>query len=85
MFKEKLKMLKERLKVWNVEVFGNLDTLIGKLEPDHNMSNDLASSRSLNEEETNSRRILMDDLWKYRMMKDNMMHQKARQKWLGRR
>lgn len=50
-FKEKLRKLKECLKVWNVEIYENLDTRIKQLVGKLNDSDELAASRELNEEE----------------------------------
>lgn len=49
-FKEKLRRLKECLKVWNIEVYGNLDTRIKQLVVQLNESDELAASIELNED-----------------------------------
>lgn len=77
-FKEKLRLLKESLKVWNREVFRNLDTKIARLVLDLNESDEKASQRSLTEVETKERSQITNELWQARTMKVNLAHQKSR-------
>lgn len=81
-FKEKLKLLKARIKVWNVEVFGNLDTQLKHLVQDLNELDAKASIEILSEEDLSKRRRITNDLWKVQKMKDSLMFQKARSRWL---
>lgn len=62
-FKEKLKLLKLKLKEWNVELFGFLDEQIAKFVAGLNESNDKEASLQLNDEDQRSR-------WKIMMIFD---------------
>lgn len=61
-FKEKLKKLKEKLKIWNVEVFGNVETKVKRLVGELNQSDALARVRLLSDEEIRLRRSITEDL-----------------------
>lgn len=81
-FKEKLKKLKEGIKVWNIEVFGNLDVKIKELTADLKEYDTLACNTSLFVEEVDKIREITNEQWKVQGMKDNLMHQKARLRWI---
>ena len=80
-FKEKLKKLKAYLRVWNIDVFGNV----------HNISDGLLKRiteldarddvSELGESERVERRTLLANLSKNLLKQEAIVHQKARQKW----
>lgn len=74
--------MKVKIKVWNVEVFGNLDYQINHLVASLNTSDALASSRSLTEAEASVRRKILSELWCVQKKKDSLMYTKSRLKWL---
>lgn len=82
-FKEKLKLMKEKLKVWNKEVFGNLDNKIDSLIADLNSFDKAATSRALSVDEIRTKSQISFDLKQARSMKVNLLHQKSRLRWLG--
>lgn len=80
--KEKLKILKGRLKTWNKNVFGNLDSKILDLAAALNDSDEVASSRILGEEKSRMMRQITNELFQARMLRSNLLYQKSRVKWL---
>lgn len=68
-FKEKLRLLKERLKEWNSRVFGNLDNKISSLVAQLNESDNWATNRVLNEVEVNNKNQILEDIWDLQNMK----------------
>lgn len=81
-FKEKLKLLKVRIKKWNLEVFGNLDAQIIKLVDKLKEFDELASIRSLDEEELKRKKEVTDEMWKVMSRKESLLFQKSRSQWL---
>ncbi|XP_058741336.1 uncharacterized protein LOC131613705 [Vicia villosa] len=82
--KEKLRLLKEKLRVWNREVFGryyleveegvsDLNVVDGRLEVD---SEDLLVENLEKRKEATSR------IWRNLIIKENMLLQKARLRWM---
>lgn len=82
MFKEKLKRLKETLKVWNKEIFGHIDQNINTLRDelhalDHQDDNgDLAAEEAFKTSEMSAR--LMQQLNNRR----SLLSQKAGLRWI---
>lgn len=81
-FKLKLKLLKERIKVWNAEVFGNLYSKICNLIIDLNTSDAMTSDRNLSLEEIGRRWVLNEESWNKQKQRDCLMYQTSRVKWL---
>lgn len=75
-------MLKERIKICNIEVYGNLDCKIKSLVEYLNISDEVASVRNLNVEEVSNRRKITENLWRVQRQKDNLVFQKSRVRWL---
>ncbi|KAL7220385.1 hypothetical protein ACSBR2_013299 [Camellia fascicularis] len=69
----KLYNLRNHLRVWNKEVFGNIDTL---LQPDLK-----AESRHLDDLETKRRREVRSQVWQLSRNKERLWHQKSRLLW----
>lgn len=77
--KEKLKMLNEKLNVWNKEVYGFTDLKIEEIVKEMN----LLESLSHNDKVSNGDRIkcLNTDFWRVLHAKESLLAQKARTKW----
>ncbi|XP_068472346.1 uncharacterized protein [Phaseolus vulgaris] len=81
-FKEKLKKLKADLKVWNKEVFGDVNLASEELQKRINVLDIKDDDRGLDESEREERRSLLANLNKVMFKQEAIMSQKARQKWL---
>ncbi|GAU39170.1 hypothetical protein TSUD_372700 [Trifolium subterraneum] len=79
--KEKLKILKEKLKTWNREVFGNLDLNIDKIAKELNEIEDLAANGIGGLTFHNSKN-LDKKFWEQLHHKENFLQQKSRTKWV---
>ena len=85
-FKEKLKKLKADLKVWNKEVFEDVNLTSEELQKRINVLDIQDEDRGFDESEREERRTLLVDLNKVMFKQKAIMSQKARQKkWLKQR
>ena len=78
--KEKLKKVKEMLKKWNKEVFGYRDLRIENIVKDLNEVEKLAADGG--SPRTDQRRLLNADFWREIHIKESLLAQKSRIKWL---
>jgi hypothetical protein len=76
--KEKLKMLKFRLKEWHIVEYGDMEANIDKLVGDIHDLDVRGEEGGLNEEEVHRCKSLFVDLWKILKAKDANMVQRAR-------
>ncbi|KAK2435690.1 hypothetical protein QL285_020733 [Trifolium repens] len=79
--KEKLKKLKESLKVWNREVFGLMDLNINKTVKELNEVED-ALAEGLGDPTQNLSSDLTRQFWEQIHRKESLLHQKSRSKWI---
>ncbi|PNY01680.1 cysteine-rich receptor-like protein kinase, partial [Trifolium pratense] len=79
--KEKLKLLRESLKKWNKEVFGILDLNIDKTVADINVFEGLMEN-DVGDLDYIKRDALNKDFWKQIHLKESMIKQKSRTKWV---
>ncbi|XP_058766821.1 uncharacterized protein LOC131640445 [Vicia villosa] len=77
--KEKMRILKSKLRWWYVNVFGKIDM---EVEDGVKEINDLDNLSSDVEEEEDARRKANRKLWLNLKIRENMLIQKARLKWL---
>ena len=80
--KEKIKRLKERLKVWNREQFGDTFKKYKKIEEDLNKLEENTIDRQLSPQEMLSRKQLQEDLWVATQSHESLLRQKARSRWI---
>lgn len=80
--KEKLKMLKEDLKVWNREVFGHLDFKIEKHKSVIEQLDVIDEVFGLEEDEYTRRQEAIASLYRDFKWRNNMLAQKSRSKWI---
>lgn len=80
--KEKLKLIKVRIKNWNFEVFGILDLQINKLVNELDEWDELASNKSLDEEEVKGKKEASEEMWRAMKRKESHLFQKSRSQWL---
>lgn len=81
-FKEKLKRLKEALKLWNLTQFGNMDLEIKKLKEEIQLLDYKDDEVGLTEEEAARRRDASANLIIHLNNKRSLLAQKARLRWL---
>lgn len=81
-FKEKLKRLKEALKMWNRDHFGSIDTKISLLRKEIKDLDERDDLGRLSEEEAIRRREIMAQLLLQLNNKKSLLSQKARLRWL---
>ena len=80
--KVKIKKLKEVLKVWNKEQYGDKLKKVQRIEADLNNLQDASTNRQLTSHELLTRRKLQEDLWLAAQSHESLMKQKARVKWI---
>ena len=79
MLKEKVKGLKQRLKVWNKEQFGDIQKKISRIEQELNMLEVGADGRQLNDRELVLKKKLQEDLWLAATSYESLLRQKQGQ------
>lgn len=80
-FKEKLKLLREKLREWNKEVFDYLDLNIKNIVKDINVLDGLVETGNVQELER--RKDFSSLFWQQVRAKENLIKQKARCKWIA--
>lgn len=80
--KEKFKLLKGDLKIWNQQVFGVMESKIEKLKEEIWQLDILDETFGLEEEECMRRQELMALLFRDLKLRNNILAQKSRNKWL---
>ncbi|GLT59681.1 hypothetical protein SLA2020_324880 [Shorea laevis] len=80
--KEKLKMLKKELRIWNKEVFGVIDNRIEEAKETIKLIDEKNDMGQISEMEKNNRETSFRQLQEWADKKSNLMFQKARQRWL---
>ena len=80
--KEKIKNLKESLKLWNNVHYGDTLKKVQKIEAELNSLEDASSTRQLSSQELITRKKLQEELWTAAHSHESLMRQKARVKWL---
>ncbi|XP_058726223.1 uncharacterized protein LOC131597549 [Vicia villosa] len=78
--KEKFRLLKSKLKWWNVNIFGKIDMELEEGVKEINVIDDLPSDE---EEEGGARRKANNIFWMNLKIRENMLIQKARLKWIN--
>ncbi|PNX80939.1 cysteine-rich receptor-like protein kinase, partial [Trifolium pratense] len=79
--KEKLKRLKEALKIWNKEVFGFKDLRIDKTVKELNEVEELIANGEIDPFNLNSKE-LVTKFWEQIRSKESLLLQKSRTKWI---
>ena len=82
MIKERLKLLKVKLKRWNKECFGDLNKLNMEVVNELNEVDKKDEESGLSEEEIVLRRKLLEEFWKVSTKYEFLMHQKSKKKWI---
>ncbi|KHN31164.1 hypothetical protein glysoja_012814, partial [Glycine soja] len=75
--KEKIKRLKQRLKIWNQEQFGDTLKRVKKMEAEINKLEEDTSHRQLSSEEVSKRKQLQEALWTTAQAHESLLRQKA--------
>ena len=82
MLKEKIKALKNRLKVWNREQFEDTFKKYTKIQEELNKMEADTADRQLSQQEMMIRKQLQEDLWMAAQSHESLLRQKARSKWI---
>lgn len=82
MLKEKIKRLKQRLKQWNREQFGDTFKKFKKIEEELNKLETDTSDRHLTPQEMLTRKQLQEDLWIAAQSHESLLRQKTRSRWI---
>ncbi|KAL7243530.1 hypothetical protein ACSBR1_015848 [Camellia fascicularis] len=77
----KLKTLKAKLKIWNVEVFGNIIHKLKEAESDLHKLDLVAEVRDLDDIEKVRRREVRGEVWRLNKMVERLWLQKSRLNW----
>ncbi|KAL5148468.1 putative ribonuclease H protein [Glycine soja] len=80
--KEKIKHLKQKLKLWHKEHFGGTFKKVQDLEEEINKLEIESADRQLSSEECMKKKKLQQDLWLAAQSHESIMRQKARSKWV---
>jgi hypothetical protein len=80
--KEKLKGLKEHIKVWNRMTYGQVDSKIAKLVVDINDLDIRGEGAGLLAEDVELRKNLFAQMWHLKISKASVLAQRSRSKWL---
>lgn len=80
--KEKLKILKGKIKSWNKEEYGGMEERVEKLVVDIKELDEKGEEGMLSDEEVAIRKSNFEELWKLLKAKDSLIVQRSRSKWL---
>lgn len=79
---KRMKRVKERIKVWNKEDFGDVNAALQNLEDKMHQFDVMEEGRQLNEEEKIQRNQTKEEYWKMSNAAEILWKQKARNTWL---
>ncbi|KAL7177287.1 hypothetical protein ACSBR2_030606 [Camellia fascicularis] len=78
----KLRSLKQALRIWNVEVFGHVESKLKAAEAELHSWDLIAKERDLLEAEVRKRIEIKDEVWKLRKRREWIWLQKSRLNWV---
>lgn len=79
---QKLRAIKDKLKVWNKEEFGDVNTALQDKEAELHQFDLLVEERTLNAEEIASRCKAKTEFWRLSRLAETMWRQKSRLNWM---
>lgn len=80
--KEKLKLLKTKLRKWNSEIFGDLNLRKKESIEKLNLLDQKAEEQQLSVDEITARKELIADYWHVLNLNESLLCQKSRVRWL---
>lgn len=80
--KEKLKRLKQKMKIWNKEQFGDTFKKVKRIESELNKLEEDTIQRQLSSQEDSKRKQLQEALWVAAQAHESLLRQKARSRWI---
>ena len=80
--KQKIKALKNSLRAWNRDHFGDTFKRFKKIEEELNKLEESTSDRHLSLQEVGMRKQLKEDLWVAAQSHESLLRQKARARWI---
>ena len=81
-FEEKIKSLKDRIKVWNKDQFGDTLRKYKRIEEDLNKMEEESDDRQLTDQQLLAKKKLQQDLWEAAQAHESLLRQKARSRWI---
>lgn len=80
--KEKMKLLNEKLKIWNTDTFGNLQRKYKEVEMEMNNLDKKGEDGGLSLEEVVLKKELQERLWRVAMYNESLFWQKSIDRWI---
>jgi len=80
--KEKLKRLKNRLKIWNKEQYGDTYKKVKQIQDELSNLEEMTMDRQLSPQEAIFRKELQEKLWVTAHSHESLLRQKARTRWI---
>jgi len=80
--KEKLKILKQKIKLWNKDHFGDISEKIKQIQLELNHLEVSSNISLLSPDTAAARKKLQEDLWTAAQAHESLLRQKARTKWI---
>lgn len=80
--KNKIKALKQKIKTWNKDKFGDTFSRFKKIEEDLNKLEEESADRQLDDNERIPRKKLQQELWEAVQTHESLLQQKARSRWI---
>lgn len=77
-----MKLIKERLKAWNKEEFGDINRKFREITERMEDLDKKLESIGLSDQELKQRRDLQGELWRAAKFRESIMHQKSRRRWI---
>ena len=82
MLKKKIIDLKQKIKVWNKDHFGDTYSHFKKIEEELNKLDEVSADRQLEDNERALRKQLQQELWEAAQTHASLLRQKARSRWI---
>lgn len=80
--KEKIKALKQKIKIWNKEHYGDIFSKFKKIEGELNLLEETTADRQLDDNERALGKQLQQQLWETAQSHESLLRQKARSRWI---
>ena len=80
--KNKIKALKQKIKTWNNDQFGDTFSHFKKIEEELNKLEEETADRQLDDNERVLRKKLQQEVWEAAQTHESLLRQKARSKWI---
>lgn len=82
MLKEKIKALKQKIKVWNKEQYGDTFSKFKKIKEELNKLEEVTADKQLEDSERALEKQLQQELWEAAQTHKSLLRQKAKSRWI---